>query len=191
MGLEFAELIRHHRKLNALSQAKLRDKIENWGPRYDKSAISKWENGLHIPSAETVEILEDILLPKSDGLLLKAAGYRYQAEDRYEERYREEDERFAAVFRMVIQNLRGHLKGPFFLGGEHTPGSSFYDGESAPASLSELIKIDKEAALDLLKRIKGEFPELADIEDWADLPDERISDDFIERLVSRERRGGF
>jgi len=43
----------------------------------------------------------------------------------------------------------------------------------------------------LLKCIQGESPELADIEDWANLPDERISDDFIERLVSIEKRGQF
>ena len=84
MGTEFGGLLRHYRELNNLSQAKLQDKLDDQGYPYDKSAISKWETGLHIPSAEVVEILEDILLPKSNGLLLKAAGYRYQAADSYQ-----------------------------------------------------------------------------------------------------------
>lgn len=55
---------------------------------------------------------------------------------------------------------------------------------------AKLGDVDREAAAELLKRLKeeGEFPELADIENWEDLNDTKITEDFIQRLISRAQR---
>ena len=190
MSSEFGNLLRRYRSLRGLSQAKLQDKIDAWGHHYDKSAISKWETGLHVPPFEVVEILEDILLPKSEGLLLKAAGYRYQAEDRYDESRREEDERIASKLRPIILNLEKYLgDDAAVLCYSNTVSETFYGDGSAPATLAKLKPIDREEALEVLIHIKEEFPELMDLNDWAELPHERITEDFIQRLFSRAHRG--
>ena len=58
---------------------------------------------------------------------------------------------------------------------------------------AKLGDVDKIAAVELLKRLKeeGEFPELADIEDWTELTDDQITENFIQRLISRAHRGNF
>lgn len=58
---------------------------------------------------------------------------------------------------------------------------------------AKLGDVDKTAAVELLKRLKDEeeFPELADIGDWADLKDDQITENFIQRLISRAYRGNF
>ncbi len=58
---------------------------------------------------------------------------------------------------------------------------------------ARLGNVDRTVAAELLKRLKeeGEFPELAEIEDWAELKDDQITEDFIQRLISRAHRGKF
>ncbi len=58
---------------------------------------------------------------------------------------------------------------------------------------AKLGDVDREVAAELLIRLKeeGEFPELADIENWKDLNDTKIADDFIQRLITRAHRGNF
>ena len=92
MSSEFGKLLKHYRKQNNVSQAEVLNKLRAQGYSYDKSAISKWETGLHMPRAEVIEILEDILAPKSVGLLLKAAGYLYEAESRFQLEYTREEQ---------------------------------------------------------------------------------------------------
>ena len=193
MGTEFGELLRHHRKLKAVSQAKLRDKIEAWGPRYDKSAISKWETGLHVPSAEVVEILEDILFPNSNGLLLKAAGYRYQAEDSSQSK---ELQTTALIIASNLEKLRNAP--PQWLGDPlhrqvYTVGEKVYGGWWVYEDRAKLGDVDKNTAAKLLKCLKeeGEFPELADISDWSELKEAQITENFIQRLIARAHRGNF
>lgn len=55
----------------------------------------------------------------------------------------------------------------------------------------ELPQVDKTLAMYLLSHIKREFPELADINDWADLTNDKISEDFLQRLTNRAHRGNF
>ena len=59
--------------------------------------------------------------------------------------------------------------------------------------IAKLGDVDREVAAKLLKRLKeeGEFPELADIEDWSDLNYNQVTEDFIQRLISRAHRGNF
>lgn len=199
MGSEFGELLRHHRKLKALSQAKLRDKIEHWGPCYDKSAISKWENGLHVPSAETVEILEDILLPKSNGLLLKAAGYRYQAEEAYQpikyikEKQSPRSKELRTTALIIASNLEKIRNAPSPLLGDllgrqvYKVEEKVYGGWWTWEDQAKLGDVDREIATELLERLREEeeFPELADIEDWSELNYNQVTENFIQRLTAR------
>ena len=200
MSLEFGELLRHHRKLKGMSQAKLQDKIDAWGHLYDKAAISKWETGLHVPPAEVVEILEDILLPQSNGLLLRAAGYLYEAASRFQSEYIREEQsprskalQTAAL--IIASNLEKYRNEPAaYLGTEmDRMGERVFGGWWIGEDRAKLGDVDRKAATELLKHLKdeGEFPELADIENWKDLNDTRITEDFIQRLISRAQRGNF
>jgi len=206
MGAEFGELLMHHRKLKALSQAKLRDKIEAWGHRYDKSAISKWETGLHIPSAEVVEILEDILLPKSNGLLLKTAGYHYQAEDSYQlveytkEEQSSQSKELQTTALIIASNLEKFRNAPSPALGDPFGHSAYPVGELVyggwwiyEEDRAKLGDVDRELAPELLKLLKeeGDFPELVDIDDWSELNYDLITESFIQRLTVRAYRGNF
>jgi len=198
MSKEFGELLRQYRKLNGLSQSELRNRLNSQEYNVTESTISKWESGIHIPKSEVVEVLEDILMPKSVGLLLKAAGYfneaeiRFQSSDIVRKQMSQEDERLAANLRSIIFNLRKYL-------GEYaavlcystTIKETFYGDGSAPAILAGFKEINRGAALEVLVHIKNEFPELVDINDWANLPHERISEDFIHRLISKAHRGNY
>ena len=58
---------------------------------------------------------------------------------------------------------------------------------------ARLGDVDKKAAERLLKCLKeeGEISELEDIKDWAELKDDIITENFIQRLISRAHRGNF
>jgi len=195
---EFGKLLREYRESNGLSQSELNDRLDTQGYPFTESAISKWENGIHIPKAEVVEVLEDILMPKSIGLLLRTAGYRSEAEIRFpssdilRKQMSQEDEKLSKNLRPIIFNLEKYL-GEYaaVLRYSNTINGTFYNDGSAPAILAKLKPIDRDAALEVLACIKEEFPELIDLNDWADLPHERISEDFIQRLISKEHRGNF
>jgi hypothetical protein len=55
----------------------------------------------------------------------------------------------------------------------------------------EMNKVDKRIASNVLLHIKLEFPELTEIEDWAELTDYKITKNFIERLRLKANRGDF
>jgi len=181
----------------------LQDKLYDQGYFYDKSAISKWETGSHVPSAEVVEILEDILLPKSNGLLLKAAGYLYEAESRYQlaEISRQEPRHFeelSITALKIASNLsRYHrnlmtIHDSSFSVGSLVYGGHMYEMLSPNSGVSvELPQVDKTLALYLLSHIKREFPELANITDWTELTSDKITEDFLQRLTHRAHKGNF
>jgi len=205
MSKEFGKLLRHHRKLNGLSQEKLRDKIEHWGPDYDKSAISKWETGLHIPSAEVIEILEDILLPRANGLLFKAAGYRYQAEDssllveNIREQQSPQSKKLQTTVLILASNLEKIHNAPAESLGDpfghkiYTVGEKIFGGWWIYEDQAKLGDIDKALAAELLERLKeeGEFPELIDIHNWTKLKETHNTESFIQRLIARAHIGNL
>ena len=59
MNAEFGKLLRQYRDLNSLSQSELKDRLDTQGYHVTESALSKWENGIHVPRAEVVEVLEE------------------------------------------------------------------------------------------------------------------------------------
>ena len=205
MSKEFGELLRYYRKLKALSQAKLRDKIEAWGPHYDKSAISKWESGIHVPPAEVVEILEDILLPRANGLLFKAAGYRYQAEDssllveNIREQQSPQSKKLQTTVLILASNLEKIRNAPAESLGDpsgrkvYTVGNKIYGGWWIYEDQAKLGDVDRKLAAKLLKCLKGEgeFPELADISNWTKLKETHNAENFIQRLIARAHRGNL
>jgi len=74
---KFGKLLKFYREFWSLTQEELVKRIRetgNFGERYSKSSISKWESGKVIPKYETIEVLEDIFDLKEQELL-KAAGY--------------------------------------------------------------------------------------------------------------------
>lgn len=203
MSSEFGKLLKHYRKQNNVSQAEVLNKLRAQGYSYDKSAISKWETGLHMPRAEVIEILEDILTPKSVGLLLKAAGYLYEAESRYQlaEISRQEPRHFeelSITALKIASNLSRYHRNLVTADGSPCAvgilvyGGFMYEMLTPDSGQSvELPQVDKTLAMYLLSHIKREFPELADINDWADLTNDKISEDFLQRLTNRAHRGNF
>lgn len=74
---QFAALLKQYRKERRLTQAKLAEKFEAYnseiGDVYDKSAISRWENGKTKPhTRHVVDILERVLFVVPKGFLLQA-----------------------------------------------------------------------------------------------------------------------
>lgn len=204
MSSEFGKLLKHYRKQNNVSQAEVLNKLRAQGYSYDKSAISKWETGLHMPRAEVIEILEDILTPKSVGLLLKAAGYLYEAESRFQLEYTREEQSpqskelqtAALIIASNFEKLRNAP--PQWLGDPlhrqvYTVGEKVYGGWWVYEDRAKLGDVDKNTAAKLLKCLKeeGEFPELAEIDDWEELKEASVTEDFIQRLISRAHRGNF
>lgn len=205
METGFGKLLRDYRKLNKLSQLKLKDRLDDQGYSRTKSAISKWENGIHVPKAEIVEVLEDMLMPKSVGVLLRAAGYRAEAEIRFQSRgiVGEEESPQSKELRttalVIASNLEKiHNAPPQSLGDPfghkiYTVGEKVYGGWWVHEDRVRLGDVDRKVATNLLKRLQeeGEFPELADIGDWKELKEDSVTEDFIQRLNSRAYRGNL
>jgi len=151
-----------------------------------------------------VEILEDILLPSSNGLLLKAAGYLYEAESRFQLEYTREEQsprskELQTAALIIASNLEKIRSAPPESLGDpfghtvFTMGEKVYGGLWVHEDRAKLGDVDRTVAAELLKRLKeeGEFPELAEIDDWEELKEARVTEDFIQRLISRAHRGNF
>ncbi len=201
MNTEFGKLLRQYRDLNSLSQSELKDRLDTQGYHVTESAISKWENGIHVPRAEVVEVLEDILMLKSIGFLLRAAGYRAEAEIRFQssgmvrEEQSPQSEELQTTALIIASNLEKYRNEPgAFLGTEiDKVWDRVYGGWWIGEERAKLGDVDRKVAAELLGHLKeeGEFPELADIEDWSELNDTQITENFIQRLISRAHRGNF
>lgn len=205
MNTEFGKLLRQYRDLNSLSQSELKDRLDTQGYHVTESAISKWENGIHVPRAEVVEVLEDILMPKSIGFLLRAAGYRAEAEIRFQssgmvrEEQSPQSEELQTIALIIASNIEKIRSAPPQSLGDpfghtiYTVGEKVYGGWWVYEDRARLGDVDRTVAAELLKRLKeeGEFPELADIEDWEELKEDSVTEDFIQRLISRAHRGNF
>ncbi len=197
--------MRQYRDLNSLSQSELKDRLDTQGYHVTESAISKWENGIHVPRAEVVEVLEDILMPKSIGFLLRAAGYRAEAEIRFQssgmvrEEQSPQSEELQTIALIIASNLEKIRNAPPESLGDpfghtvYTMGEKVYGGWWVHEDRAKLGDVDRKVAAELLKRLKeeGEFPELADIEDWKELSEAKVTEDFIQQLISRAHRGNF
>jgi hypothetical protein len=72
-------------------------------------------------------------------------------------------------------------------------GERVYGGWWEYEGRAKLGDVDRTVAAALLKRLKEEeeFPELADIEDWKDLRESLVTEEFIQRLISRAHRGNL
>ena len=205
MNTEFGKLLRQYRDLNSLSQSELKDRLDTQGYHVTESAISKWENGIHVPRAEVVEVLEDILMPKSIGFLLRAAGYRAEAEIRFQssgmvrEEQSPQSEELQTIALIIASNLEKIRNAPPESLGDpfghtvYTMGEKVYGGWWVHEDRAKLGDVDRKVAAELLKRLKeeGEFHELADIEDWKELSEDSVTEGFIQRLISRAHRGNF
>jgi len=196
---EFHKLLKRYRKERHLTQQSLMDELETQGYSYTTSAISKWESGKRTPPAAVVETIEDILeSPK--GWLLKAAGYQADAQIRLlsviEPEQAKHFQELSVVLLALASNLESYRDQIDIDSGSRV-GDIVYGGwlnliDGMPDALSvEMQNIDKPLALNLLLHLGQEFPELVNINDWAQLTDDKISHDFIARLKIKASRGDF
>lgn len=189
--------------MNRLSQLELKDRLDTQEYPVTESAISKWENGIHVPKAEVVEVLEDILMPKSVGLLLRAAGYRAEAEIRFlssgmvmeEESPQSKELQITAL--IIASNLEKIRSAPSQSLGDPFGNTVYrveekvYGGWWVHEDRAKLGDVNKIIAVRLLQTLKkeGEFPELTNIQDWAELEEDDNTEEFIQRLITRTHRG--
>ena len=96
---------------------------------------------------------------------------------------------------IIASNLEKYRNEPgAFLGTEiDKVWDRVYGGWWIGEERAKLGDVDRKVAAELLGHLKeeGEFPELADIEDWSELNDTQITENFIQRLISRAHRGNF
>ena len=186
-------------EINGLTQARLQHELDLSEYIRDKSAISKWETGKHVPPAEIIEALEDILIPNSKGLLLKAAGYLYQVIDSNQEQSSQSKE-IQTTALIIASNLEKIHNAPSDAMGDpfgdtvYTIGDYIYKGQWVGDDRTKLEEVNIEASIELLKYLKKEkkaFPELANIKEWSDLNYNHITGNFIQRLKARAHRGHF
>ena len=71
------------------------------------------------------------------------------------------------------------------------PKSFWLNDGDGPERSVKMYEVNKSVALNLLYHLKDEFPELIDIDDWADLTGDEISYDFIARLKLKANREDF
>jgi predicted DNA-binding transcriptional regulator AlpA len=98
---------------------------------------------------------------------------------------------FRTVARGIASNLRKCYNDPVIRAPSNEIGSKVY-GEELVIGMTatgtgpiELAKIDKSVAMNMLKQLpREEFPEITSIIDWANLPYDKITEDFIVRLES-------
>jgi len=196
---EFCRLLRRYRKERLLTQHALMDKLKSQGYSYTESAISKWESGKRTPPADVVEVLEDILeSPK--GWLLKAADYPADAQIRLSSVVNPEQAKHFQELSIALLALASNLESyreQIDIDSGSRVGDVVYGGwlnliDGIPDALSvKMRELNKPLALNLLLHLKQEFPELADINDWAQLLGDKISHDFIARLELKANRGDF
>ena len=199
MNSEFGKLLRHHRLDKGLTQAGLQHKLALSEYHYDKSAISKWETGKHVPREAVIEELEEILLPNSKGLLFKAAGHLYQVIDSNQEQSSQSKEIQIAALIIAsnlekIHNAPSDAMGDPFGGTVYTIGDYIYEGQWVGDDRTKLGHVNIKASIELLKHLKKEreaFPELANIKEWSDLNYDHITVNFIQRLIRRAHKGHF
>lgn len=74
-----------------------------------------------------------------------------------------------------------------------TIGEKIYGGSWVYEDRATLGDVDEKVATELLKRLQdeGEFPELADIEDWRELKENSVTEAFIQRLNRRAHQGNI
>ena len=166
MNTEFGKLLRQYRDLNSLSQSELKDRLDTQGYHVTESAISKWENGIHVPRAEVVEVLEDILMPKSIGFLLRAAGYRAEAEIRFQssgmvrEEQSPQSEELQTIALIIASNIEKIRSAPPQSLGDpfghtiYTVGEKVYGGWWVYEDRARLGDVDRTVAAELLQRLK-------------------------------------
>lgn len=93
---------------------------------------------------------------------------------------------------MLAENLsRYRNESATFLGFPNKVGNAIYGEPSAATQLARLQEVDKPTALNLLSHLREEFPEVDDITDWANLTDDKITENLIKRLTLKGNRGDF
>ena len=92
-----------------------------------------------------------------------------------------------------IYNVPSPALGDPFGNTLYTVGEKVFGGWWVEDDKAKLGDVDRGLAGELLENLKeeGEFTELVDIGDWSDLNYNLITENFIQRLISRAHRGNF
>ena len=92
-----------------------------------------------------------------------------------------------------IYNVPSPALGDPFGNTVYTVGEKVFGGWWVEDDKAKLGDVDRGLAGELLENLKeeGEFTELVDIGDWSDLNYNLITENFIQRLISRAHRGNF
>ena len=165
-------------------------------PVYSRHTISRVREELtKLPVSKIIQLLSE--LPEIKDFVIELRP-DYVAQELHEEEQRaQHSSDFTTTALIIASNLEKIRNAPPQSLGDplghtiYTVGENVYGGWWVNEDRARLGDVDRTVASELLKRLKeeGEFPELADIGDWAELRETAVTEDFIQRLISRAHRG--
>lgn len=167
---DFGKLLKRHRK-GKLTQQDLLDRLNEQGYQFrNKATVSRWENGLRIPTLDVVEALEDIL-DTGRGLLLRAAGYPVDVEYAREEgiKLAHRSDMLGITVEMLADNLA-------FVSCRHIQEQ--FEEHYLNVRIFSIKNVDGYLESDLSKRLRQNFVKLFSSHD------EKLIEYFNEHLIT-------
>jgi len=159
-----------------------------------------------IPDVRTIKriIEKDINLLSPEVVIAKLPPHVWHLRDDYEDiksladkttQESPQSRELSTTLLIIASNLEKYRNEPgAFLGTKMDKvWDRVYGGWWIGEERAKLGDVDKKVATDLLRCLKEEeeFPELMYIKDWSELNDTQITENFIQRLISRAHRGNF
>lgn len=165
-------------------------------PVYSRHTISKVRKELRkLPVSKIVQLLSE--LPEIKDFVMELRPDYVEEELQEKKQLAQDYKELTTTALIIASNLEKIRNAPSASLGDpsghtvYTVGGKVYGGWWVYEDRGKLGDVDKNAAAKLLECLKDEeaFPELADIGDWSELKEAQITEDLIQRLISRAHRG--
>lgn len=167
---------------------------------YSRHTIGKVKDELtKLPVSKLIQLVSE--LPEIEDFVEELRHDYIEQKAHEKEQKSRHSEELKTTALIIASNLEKLHNAPLKSSGDplrrtwlYTVGELVYGGWWIHDNVfGRLGNVDKPLAIELLQILKeeGDFPELTDIQDWADLKEDDNTEDFIQRLNSRAHRGNF